>query len=195
LVQEDPVRLLLQNQSTGATEILSLNTSSSDSVGTVASTDAITTPGAAWKAIGAGDFNTDGKGDILWQNTTTKQVQVYLMDGVNVTNTPVSQGASGLTALGTGDFNGDGFSDALFKNASGQAVVWFMYGDIHTGTKTIAKPGAAFNLTGSPDVDGNGYSDLLWSDASANVTATVLGTSVLATPGVGYQLMASTGGG
>jgi hypothetical protein len=110
-------------------------------------------------------------------------------------------------ALGTGDFNGDGFSDVLFKNASGQAVLWFMYGDIHTGTKTITKPGAGFNLTGSADVDGNGYSDLLWSDASTNVTATnlggpsslvsttVLGNSVLATPGATYQLMDSTGGG
>jgi hypothetical protein len=199
--------VLLQNQSTGATQIMFLNTSSTDPVGTVASTSAVTTPGAAWKAIGAGDFNADGKSDIVWQNATTKQVQVYLMDGASVTNTPVSQGASGLTALGTGDFNGDGFSDVLFKNASGQAVLWFMYGDIHTGTKTIAKPGAGFNLTGSADVDGNGYSDLLWSDASTNVTATnlggpsslvsttVLGNSVLATPGATYQLMASTGGG
>jgi hypothetical protein len=129
------------------------------------------------------------------------------MDGASVTNTPLTQAASGLTAVGTGDFNGDGFSDALFKKVSGQAVVWFMYGDIRTGTKTIAKPGPAFNLSGSGDVDSNGYSDLIWTDASNNATATllggpsslasttVIGSAGLSHPGAGYNLLASTGGG
>jgi len=201
--------VLLQNQSTGAAQIMFLNTDSADPIGTVAggAPVALTTPGANWKVISAGDFNADGKSDVLWQNNLTKQVQFRLMDGSTVTNTPVSQNAPGLTAIGTGDFNGDGFSDALFKNASGQAVVWFMYGDIRTGTKTIAKPGAAFNLSGAGDVDNNGYSDLIWTDPLNNATATllggpsslasttVIGSSGLTHPGAGYNLLASTGGG
>ena len=202
--------VLLQNSSTGAAQIMFLNVNAGDAPGTVAGGPvALTTPGANWKVIGAGDFNADGKSDVLWQNSMTKQVQFRLMDGANVTNAPLTQAASGLTAVGTGDFNGDGFSDALFKNASGQAVVWFMYGDVRTGTKTITKPGPTFNLSGAGDVDGNGYSDLIWTDASNNAVATRLeGPSNLASTtvmaggpfslthaGPGYNLLASTGGG
>ena len=107
-----------------------------------------------WKVISAGDFNADGKSDILWQNSTTKAVEVYLMDGTSITNTPAIQATGGLTAVGTGDFNGDGSSDILFKNAAGNAVLWFMQGASRTGTKTITKPGANFTLSGAADVDG-----------------------------------------
>ncbi len=199
--------VLLQNQSTGVAQIMFLNTNAADAIGTVNSVAVLTTPGVNWKAISAGDFNADGKSDVLWQNSSTKQVQFRLMNGTTVVNSPLTQSAAGLTAVGTGDFNGDGFSDALFKNASGQAVVWFMYGDIRTGTKTVAKPGAGFNLSGAGDVDSNGYSDLIWTDALNNATATllggpsslasttVIGSSGLTHPGAGYNLLASTGGG
>ncbi len=201
--------ILLQNIS-GSVEIITLNTDSSDAVGTVnnAASGTVASPGAAWKVISAGDFNGDGKSDILWQNATTKAVEVTLMDGINVTNTPPVLAAPGLTAIGSGDFNGDGFSDVLFKNAAGNAVVWFMYGDTRTGTKTIANPGGTFTLKGAEDVDGNGFSDLLWQDGSNNTTATLLGgpsslvnTTVLtpsfpmSPPTGGFSLVASNGGG
>ena len=39
-------------------------------------------PGAAWHVIDGGDFNGDGKADILWQNNDGTPV-VWLMDGLN----------------------------------------------------------------------------------------------------------------
>jgi hypothetical protein len=35
-----------------------------------------------WKIAGVADFNSDGKPDILWRNTSTGQNYAWLMNGV-----------------------------------------------------------------------------------------------------------------
>ena len=155
-------------------------------------------------AIAAGDFNGDGKSDILWQNSSTKQVEIYEMNGAAVINTPTAQAASGLTAIGTGDFNNDGNSDILFQNGSGQAVIWTMNGDSHVGTQTIAKPGSGtWTVSGAEDVDGNGYSDVIWTNAATGIVAAseLSGSTTTVVPMLtsysttSQHLVASTGGG
>ncbi len=204
--------ILLQNQSNGTAEIITLNVNSTDPVGTVASTTTLTTPGANWKAIAVGDFNGDGKSDIVWQNSSTQQVETYLMNGTAISSSSAAMTGTGLTAVATGDFNNDGKSDILFKDGLGNAVIWFMNGNTVNGTQTISNPGGTYTLSGAEDVDGNGYSDIIWNDATPNtVEATLLGgpatansTTVLA-PAFGlssplvnpgnFSLVASTGGG
>jgi serralysin len=43
-------------------------------------------PGPSWHILGAGDYNGDGKSDILWQNDSG-QASTWLMNGT----TPVSE--------------------------------------------------------------------------------------------------------
>ncbi|MCX5825489.1 MAG: FG-GAP repeat protein, partial [Deltaproteobacteria bacterium] len=38
----------------------------------------------AWKIIATGDFNGDGKVDILWRNDQSGQVYMMLMDGFTI---------------------------------------------------------------------------------------------------------------
>ena len=85
-------------------------------------------PGPSWHAIGSGDFNGDGRSDILWQNDSG-EVVVWALNGGNVI------GSAGLGnpgpswhAIGAGDYNGDGFSDIRFQNSSGEVVVWELNG-------------------------------------------------------------------
>src|SRR5262249_56969701 len=90
-------------------------------------------PGSAtndWLVAGTGDFNGDHFADILWYNTHTGQVVIWLMNGTTVigAGSPGS-GTFGWAPVGTGDFNGDGFADILWYNSStGQAVIWLLNG-------------------------------------------------------------------
>jgi hypothetical protein len=51
----------------------------------VASTTTLANPGSQWTAIGTGDYNGDGKSDILFQNNVTGTPMVWTMNGTSVT--------------------------------------------------------------------------------------------------------------
>jgi hypothetical protein len=52
----------------------------------VIATATLADPGASWQAIGTGDYNGDGKSDILFQNVTGTPL-VWTMNGTSVTAT------------------------------------------------------------------------------------------------------------
>jgi len=204
--------IVLQNQSTGAVEVMLLNSNTyGEAPGTVDSTTAVTTPGANWKVISSGDFDGDGKSDLLWQNSVTGQTEVYLMNGAAIGTTGSAMSpAAGFKAIGTGDFNNDGKSDIIYENTNGganNAVIWLMNGTSQTGLPiTVANPGLPTTdvLLGAEDINGDGFSDLLWQDTSTGtVTAVemttggaVLGTTSFTPAGAAaFKLIASTGGG
>jgi hypothetical protein len=58
-------------------------------------------PGSSWKLLGAGDFYGAGDNDLLFVNTSTDQVQIWVMNGAQVasTNTPHTGAASPGSAL------------------------------------------------------------------------------------------------
>jgi hypothetical protein len=37
--------------------------------------------GPPWNIVGFGDFNRDGKGDIIWHNSSSNETQVWFMKG------------------------------------------------------------------------------------------------------------------
>ena len=85
-------------------------------------------PGTTWHVKGSGDFDGDGKSDIVWQNDSG-QAAIWLMNGATVTS-GAALSNPGVTwhIKGTGDFDGDGNADILWQNDSGQAQIWFMNG-------------------------------------------------------------------
>ena len=74
-------------------------------------------PGPSWQVKGSGDFNGDGKSDILWQNSNGTAA-IWLMDGTNAMSVgaagPFNPGPS-WQIKGSGDFDGDGKSDILWQ--------------------------------------------------------------------------------
>jgi len=130
------------------------------------------TPGAGWKVVGVGDFNADGKSDLVFQNQTTHQIAVWFMNGyvynggVLLPFTPLE----GWNVVGTGDFNADGFTDLVFQNqTTGQIALWYMHGTTYTGGAVMtAVPAAGYVVAGVGDYNGDGVADLLFQNAATN---------------------------
>jgi hypothetical protein len=110
-----------------------------------------TNPGANWQIKGTGDFNNDGRADILWQNTDGT-AGIWLMDGLTVLN----QGAVGTNPgiawhiKGSGDYDGDGNSDILWQNDNGLPGIWLMNGlnVLSAGVAGSFNPGPDWHLIG-----------------------------------------------
>ena len=202
--------ILLQN---GANAKIMFTTGTTGTTGVLASTSAPFAAPVGYTAVSSGDFDGDGKSDILWSNGTS--VEFTTMNGAAITSNSGAIADGGMTVVGTGDFNGDGKSDILFQNASGQAVVWTMNGSSIATTSTFNAPTAAgtWSVAGAEDLDGNGASDIIWHDSVAgNVRATMMnapgvGANPLVAPSVlsaqknfgspnqNFTVIASTGGG
>ena len=85
--------------------------------------------GAPWHIKATGDFNGDGKSDIIWQGDNGTAA-MWLMDGTNATLSvprPVNPGST-WHIKGTGDFNGDGKTDIIWQGKNGTAAIWLMNG-------------------------------------------------------------------
>ena len=98
--------------------------------------------------IDPGDFNGDGKGDILWQHDSG-QAPIWLMSGTSCRRRRRRPNAGpSWHVVGAGQFNnGDIRSDILWQHDSGQAAVWLMDGTtLQSGVGVGASPGADWDL-------------------------------------------------
>jgi hypothetical protein len=118
--------------------------------------------------VNPGDFNADGHPDLLWQDTATGDVYVWLLNGTSVTGgTHLAQGMDpAWHIVGTADFNSDGESDLLWQHeTSGDVYVWLMNGTTMTGGTYVARSMGLWRVVGTADLDADGHPDLLWQNA------------------------------
>jgi hypothetical protein len=135
---------------------------------------------SGWQAQGLGDFDGDGKNDLLWRDSATGELAVWTMNGATVVTSAtasVNPGAytatTGWQVQGIGDFNGDGKSDILFRDTvSGETSVWFMNGAVVTSNaNTNVQATAGWHVNGVGDFNGDGRADILWRRAGTGKTA------------------------
>ncbi len=143
-----------------------------------------------WTVVGVGDFNGDGKADILWRNNNGN-VAIWLMNGTTVLNaTTATFGNKTMTwsVAGTGDFNGDRMSDILWRDSSGNIAIWEMNGTTITNANTsgVGNLPTVWSVAETGDFDGNGKSDILWRDTSGDIAIWFMnGTTIASGTGLG----------
>ncbi|MSU60946.1 MAG: VCBS repeat-containing protein, partial [Pedosphaera sp.] len=144
-----------------------------------------------------GDFDADGKSDILFQDNDG-YLAVWAMNGITLKSanflTPSNIGDTNYRIAGTGDFNRDGQEDILFQHKDGTLAVWYMNGSTQTGAEVLnpSNPGDKnWQVAGVADIDKDGNADLVfqhtdgtlavWYMNGINLTSAALPTP--STPG------------
>ena len=150
--------ILWRNSTTGQVYIWLMNGTTLTSSGNLGTT----TITSDWSIAGVGDFNGDGKADIVWQNSTTGQVYIWLMNGTTIANSQsVATVSSGWNIQGIGDFNGDGKADILWRNSTtGEVYVWLMNGSTIASGGSLGDISSDWVIQGVGDFNGDGKSDI-----------------------------------
>ena len=145
---------------------------------TVAFAGTAVAPDNSWSVAGLGDFNGDGKSDILWRNSSGSLVdwtmngsQVTASQQVTLSDRPAAPDSSWSVA-GIGDLNGDGKSDLLWRNANGSLIDWTMNGSQIASAQQVTlggsavSPDSSWSIAAIGDFNGDGKADILWRSTS-----------------------------
>ena len=182
--------VLWQNSSSGEVYMWLLNGTTIVSEGAVATV----APSTGWVIEGVGDFNGDGKADILWQNTTSGEVYLWLMDGTTILSqaeVAVVSPSTDWVIKGVGDFNGDGKADILWQNSStGEVYIWLMSGTtiLSEASPATVAPSTNWVIEGVGDFNDDGKSDILWQNSGSGEVYVWLmnGTTIASQTAVQY---------
>ena len=130
-----------------------------------------------WKIVGSGDFNSDGKPDLVWQEQTQGWVGVWLMNGRTLISSTTLSPSNFERVADTNwkiaavvDINNDGKADILWQDQrQGWLAAWLL-----NGLSVVSSVGlnpervgdTNWKIVGSGDFNGDGKKDLLWQDGA-----------------------------
>ena len=125
---------------------------------------------ASYSAPPYGDFNSDGKPDILWRNLSSGENYIWYLNGVAV----LGGGSLPLVAdqswkvVGVADFNSDGKTDVLWRNVStGENYVWYLDGVSVLGGGVLPMVADQnWKVVGVSDFNKDSKPDILWRNTS-----------------------------
>jgi alpha-tubulin suppressor-like RCC1 family protein len=137
-----------------------------------------------------GDFDGDGRADLIWSNGTTGERSLWFLDGSG-TKAGATLGVVPVewVVSATADFDGDGKADIFWTNTvTGDRAIWLMNGSAMRTNTFMGTVPVDWVISGTGDFDGDGKKDLVWTNTTTGDRAmwlmngsTVLGGGYLGT--------------
>jgi hypothetical protein len=134
-----------------------------------------------WNVVAAADLNQDGKSDLIFQNTSTRQVAVWFMGGPNGNQFQSfawidTNGIPGWTVRAAADLNGDGKPDIIWeKDSTSQIAAWYLggaQGNEFQSFEWIEPNGIpGWTVAGAADLNGDGKPDIVLLNDSTRQAA------------------------
>jgi len=119
----------------------------------------------AWKVAGIGDFDGDGRSDILWRNPATGQNSIWRSANGSTKLQVATLGVDWRLAA-IGHFDADGRSDLFWRNThTGADVIWKAANSLTSQTLyTVTDQG--WQVVAAGDFNGDRKWDVVWRYAS-----------------------------
>jgi hypothetical protein len=171
--------LLLWNEATGAVEFWLLDGAARR--GAAVPLSGAPTLATNWRPSATGDFDHDGRPDLLWRNFTSQKIVIWTMNGTAKVGALIpspDQAVDGnweiVAAL---DYDGDGNRDFLWYNwSSGKIVQWLMNAAVQRVTGRFTAPANAGDANWKVLASGDygvgaggvaGTNDVVWRNATS----------------------------
>jgi hypothetical protein len=158
--------------------------------------------GTPWKVVATGDFNADGKPDIVWENFAKGQVYVWFMSSTGTaaiwggpggafagdfirdgSANIISLGATTMRVVGSADIDVDGDADLVWQDQeTGALRVWSLSGTTRTSDVAVTPPAVNpdWQIRSVGDYNADGRADFIFQHTSGALYAWFMNGASLA---------------
>jgi hypothetical protein len=130
--------------------------------------------------VGVGDFDRDGKSDVLWKDLPTTALSYWTLNRTaDASHETALKSAGDVTwgsekvylgdlSVGTvADFNNDGHADIVVQGSLGDITIWLMKQTRVESYVDLGNPGEYWRVVGSGDFNRDGKTELLFQESAS----------------------------